>query len=94
MTPYSSNYTVKYSSYTYLIISSETFQVGDKMLMKDHKRKKRKGGKMGYKWLGPYSIKQILGNGLYSVKDLCTKQVIQRVNGCHLKPYLSRSIEV
>ena len=36
---------------------------------------------MGYKWLGPYSIKQILGNGLYSVKDLCTKQVIQRVNG-------------
>ena len=41
---------------------------------------------MGYKWLGPYSIKQILGNGLYSVKDLCTKQVILRVNGCHLKP--------
>jgi hypothetical protein len=32
------------------------FKVGAKMLMKDFTRRKRKGGKMDKKWLGPYYI--------------------------------------
>ena len=57
------------------------------MPMKDHKRRKRKGGKMDPKWLVPYTITRVLGKGLYQLKKLETDQVIERVNGFHLKPY-------
>ena len=42
---------------------------------------------MDPKWLGPYTITQVLGKGLYAMRDLRTNQLIQRVNGYHLKPY-------
>ena len=57
------------------------------MLMKDHTRRKRKGGKIDHKWLGPYSITRVLGKGLYALEDVKTNQLVERVNGYHLKPY-------
>ena len=60
------------------------------MLIKDYNRKKRKGGKMDYKWLGPYTIVKSLGKGLYALKATDgSVGVIDRVHGTRLKPYLS-----
>ena len=60
------------------------------MLIKDYERKKRKGGKMDYRWLGPYTIVKALGKGLYTLEagDESSK-IIDRVHGTRLKPYLS-----
>ena len=58
------------------------------MLMKDFTRRKRKGGKMDKKWLGPYYITRCLGKGLYSLRAIDRPDVVvSRVNGAHLKPY-------
>ena len=65
------------------------YSVGAKMLVKDFNRKKRKGGKLDYKWKGPYTITQCLGRGLYSLKAVDKSHEIGRVNGAHLKQYLS-----
>ena len=65
------------------------YSVGAKMLVKDFNHKKRKGGKLDYKWKGPYTITQCLGRGLYSLKAVDKSHEIGRVNGAHLKQYLS-----
>ena len=60
------------------------------MLIRDNKRKKRKGGKLDYRWLGPYEIVKSLGKGLYSLKGVENpEKVIERVHGTRLKPYMS-----
>ena len=38
--------------------------LGTNVLMKDFRRKKRKGGKLDYEWKGPYEITDCLGKGL------------------------------
>lgn len=57
------------------------------VLKKDFTRKKRKGGKLDTKWLGPFKILGSLGRGLYRLQGVQTGKVIPRVNGVHLKPY-------
>lgn len=60
------------------------------MLVKDNKRKKRQGGKMDCRWLGPYTIVKSLGKGLYGLEATDnTGKTLNRVHGFHLKPYLS-----
>ena len=45
---------------------------------------------MYYKWLGPYTIIKSLGKGLYALKAADNpSEVINRVHGTWLKPYLS-----
>ena len=44
------------------------YRVGVKVLKKDFTRKKRKGGKMDLKWLGPYTITQELGKGVLQIR--------------------------
>jgi hypothetical protein len=62
------------------------FTVGDKVLMKDITRKKRKGGKMDVKFLGPYTITKKFGKGIYSfVSD---ENVVEKVSRAYLKPYM------
>ena len=39
------------------------------VFMKDFTRKKRHGGKLDYRWLGPYTITKALGKGLYELKE-------------------------
>lgn len=55
--------------------ASQCFTVGDNVLMKDFRRKKRKGGKLDYRWIGPFSIESSLGKGLFKLKQFTTDKV-------------------
>ena len=65
----------------------EVYQVGSVVLKKDFTRKKRKGGKLDEKWLGPFKIVGSLGRGLYRIMEIHNGKVVPRVHGVHLKPY-------
>ena len=52
------------------------FAAGALVLKKDFTRKKRKGGKVDAKWVGPYMITQILGRGLYCLQSLDDSSVV------------------
>lgn len=66
----------------------DIFTKGALVLKKDMKRKKRAGGKMDYKWLGPYRIVKSMSKGLYQIESVEQPKIkIQRVHGIHLKPY-------
>ena len=67
----------------------EVFQVGAFVMKKDFTRKKRKGGKLDPKWVGPYCITSNLGRGLYQLKQLSKPfKTVSRVNGVHLKTFV------
>lgn len=58
------------------------------VLKKDFIRRKRKGGKLDDRWLGPYAISKDLGKGFFALSDRQNQNVtIARVNGSHLKEY-------
>ena len=66
----------------------DIFKNGALVLKKDMKRKKRAGGKMDLKWLGPYKIIKALGRGIYRVQSTRDpSQIVAKVHGIHLKPY-------
>ena len=65
------------------------FKVGATVLKRDFTRKKRRGGKLDYRWEGPFVITAVLGRGLYKLKGKDGPKVVDRVNGTHLKPFLS-----
>lgn len=50
--------------------ASSCFSVGSTVLKKDFTRRKRRGGKLDYRWLGPYTITAALGKGLFQLKEL------------------------
>lgn len=57
-------------------------------MKKDFLRKKRKGGKLDSKWLGPYTITATLGKGFYSLQLITDpKVIVKRISGMHLKLY-------
>ena len=65
-----------------------TFEVGATVLKRDLTRKKRRGGKLDPKWLGPYTIDKDLGKGCYQLSAIGNpKDIVSRVNGGHLKLY-------
>lgn len=49
---------------------TECFGVGSNVLLKDFNRKKRKGGKLDFRWQGPFVIISSLGRGLFKLKEL------------------------
>ena len=49
--------------------AGDLFTVGSLVLKKNFTRRKRKGGKMDYRWQGPYTITTILGKGLFRLKE-------------------------
>ena len=58
---------------------------------KDFLRKKRKGGKLDPRWLGPYIITQKLSKGFYSLQSVANpSDCVKRVNGAHLKAFHSQ----
>ena len=68
----------------------DLFKKGQLVLKKDFRRKKRKGGKLGMRFLGPYVIHKKLGRGVYElIKENGKKKA--RATGQHLKPYLKTS---
>ena len=66
--------------------------VGTQVLLENTAQKQRKGGKLEPMWLGPYTISQCIGKGLY---ELCRdgKIIKKKANSAHLKVYKKRSYE-
>ena len=52
------------------------FSVGATVLKKDFRRKKRRGGRLDYRWEGPFQITALLGKGLYRLKKISGSKVI------------------
>lgn len=69
-----------------------TYNLGSKVLVKDFSRKKRKEGKMDFRWLGPYCILKNLGKGIYLLQEQGTNNE-RKVNGAHFKPYIDSGSE-
>ena len=70
--------------------SPTAYDIGTKVLLKDFMRRKRKGGKLDPKWVGPFRISRNLGKGLYNITPILIgdrKSVPKRVHGVHLKVY-------
>ena len=61
------------------------YKVGALVLLKDHTRKKRKGGKLAARWHGPFTIHRVLHRGMYALSDKAGR--IRRVTGAHIKVY-------
>ena len=68
-----------------------SYCIGDMVLKKDFRRKKRAGGKLDARYTGPYIITKIATKGQYSLRRVDDPaQVILKVNGGHLKPYKAK----
>lgn len=63
------------------------FPVGTIVLKKDFRRKKRKGGCLDHRWIGPYKIVKDVGKGFYSIQNVDNGKQPARIHGIHLKPY-------
>nr|XP_047133003.1 uncharacterized protein LOC105847471 isoform X3 [Hydra vulgaris] len=46
------------------------YAIGSKVLIKDFLRKKRKDGKLDFRWLGPFCILKNLGKGSYLLQEI------------------------
>ena len=55
--------------------ATSCFGVGAVVLKKDFTQKKRKGGKLDYRWQGSYVICASIGKGLFRLKELDGKKV-------------------
>ncbi len=47
---------------------------------------------MDPQWLGPYTVKSDLGKGFYSLESLQDGSKVERINGAHLKVYISSPV--
>ena len=54
--------------------------------IKDFARKKRKGGKLDVRYVGPFVIVKSLSRGVYQLVSEDGKSTV-RATGAHLKPY-------
>ena len=62
------------------------YSIGALVWKKDFTRKKRAGGKLDSKWIGPYRITHSLGRGIYRIEHVKNpSKVVNRVHGVHLK---------
>ena len=50
--------------------AASCFGTGSVVLVKDFTRKHRRGGKLDYRWLGPFVITASLGKGLFQLKEV------------------------
>ena len=55
--------------------AASCFSIGSVVLKKDFTRKKRKGGKLDYRWQGSYVISASLGKGLFKLKELNREKI-------------------
>ncbi len=63
------------------------FNVDQLVLLKDFRRKKRKGGKLNSKYVGPFKIIRARGKGVYYIENVASGQV-SRAIGSHLKEFI------
>jgi len=76
--------------------ASPTYNVGDLVLRYNRRRDTRMGDKLSPRYTGPFVISEVLGRGVYRVKD-GDKIMKSVVNASNLKPYVSsatQSVEV
>ena len=66
----------------------DVFKSGSLVLKKDMKRKKRAGGKMDFKWIGPFKVIKSMGRGLYKIQNMDCQMQTEKIHGVNLKPYL------
>ena len=69
------------------------YSAGTHVLKKDFRKKKRKGGKLDFPWVGPYLITRSQGKGFYELQSCGKGRVttIPRVSHVHIKVYKSLS---
>ena len=69
------------------------YSAGTHVLKKNFRKKKRKGGKLDFPWVGPYLITRSLGKGFYELQSCGKGRVttIPRVSHVHIKVYKSLS---
>ncbi len=61
----------------------------------DNTHRDRKGGKLTKKWIGPYVVTKILGNGCFLLRSLADGQVrAQAYNSCDLRPVRNPDLPV
>ena len=66
---------------------TQTFAVGEKVLVENTAQKQRKGGKLKDKWLGPYRINREICKGVYALESMDGKLMKQSCNVSRLKLY-------
>lgn len=64
------------------------FVVGEKVLVKDFLRKKRAGGKLTTRFIGPYVIVKKASKGIYNLRKLSAPYSEIKVSGAHIKQYV------
>ena len=64
---------------------------GTLVLLRNSQRDGRKGGKLQKRWIGPYSVSDSLGKGVYKLCNPTNgKNLKKAVNICRLKIYHSK----
>jgi len=70
--------------------TAQEFKEGDLVLK--YKHAKEKQSKFMFKWVGPYRIQQVYGNGSYRLKTMDGKILKSTTNGDDLKHYHTREL--
>ena len=65
--------------------------MGTEVLLENTADKQRKGGKLNPSWLGPYTICEAYGKGVYQILSQSVREIRDKVNVNRLKPYKKRS---
>ena len=61
----------------------QKLSVGQLVLLRNSARDGRKGDKLAKRWLGPYTIEEEVGKGLYMLTNPSTGKTLKKaVNGC------------
>ena len=61
--------------------------MGTKVLLKNVKTTHRMGGKMDFKWIGPYIVEERVSKGRYKISSMTGKVVKKLYSSCLLKEY-------
>ena len=72
-------------------IKETTFEIGDKVLLKDAAKEKQWTGKLQPKWKGPYIINEVIGKGAYKLRNKEGRILKAPYNVKLLKKYYDRN---
>jgi len=70
--------------------TAQQFKVGDLVLK--YKHAKEKQSKFLFKWVGPYTVSKVFGNGAYRLTTMDGKVLKSTTNGDDLKKYHVREL--
>jgi hypothetical protein len=71
--------------------AAPTYAVGDQVLKYDRRRNTRMGDKLKPRYTGPFVIEQVIGRGVYSLRD-GEKLLKQTTNASNLKPFREQDV--